>query len=182
MTKNKQKFALSAAEESNLRRLLVRFTESNEVGHSCEDTTFNQIVDTFPQIAFEVVILRTKGSVVEVYLTQRPAGDKNYANQLHCPGTFFRRLETQQFVAQRLSARELGTARITSFELCGSFVVIDSRGTTHSQVFLCRIEGEPMGGVWLDAQLVLEKAITNIDLVASHYQIIQCALSKYSYN
>lgn len=182
MPNNTPKLALSATEETELRRLLLRFTESNATGHSCEDETWNRIVDTFPQIAFEAVILRTTGSVVEVYLTQRPASDKNYANQHHCPGTFFRRLETQQAVAQRLSVRELGSATITKFELCGSFVVLDSRGTTHSQVFLCWIEGEPTGGVWLDAQLVLGKTIANIDLVASHYQIIQCALSKYSHS
>lgn len=179
MPKNTHNLALSTAEEADLRQLLRRFTESNATGHLCEDETFNLIVDTFPQIAFEGVILRTKGSVIEVYLTKRAVNDKNYANQHHCPGTFFRRHETQQDAAHRLSVSELHPATISKFELCGSFVNIDSRGTTHSQVFLCRLEGEPTGGTWVDVRQVLKMTAHDLKLVPSHYTIIQCALNKY---
>lgn len=170
---------LDRSHEIALMGLLRVFAAHTRAGGRIGDDTFNAIVGAFPQIAFEAVIFRMGVTGAEVYLTQRRADDKNYPLQWHCPGSFYRLDEQHEHVIGRLNNLELKTAKITEFMLCHSEPVIDMRGSTHSQVYLCQISGEPTGGTWHSVQDLLARRL-EIDLVAHHYLIIGKAYEKYS--
>jgi hypothetical protein len=113
---------------------------------------FNAVARHTVGIAFEAVLLRRKGEDIEVFLTLRE-NIEAYGGLWHCPGSFFRALETEKDVLKRLSQKEYG-AKITSCFFCqDSFEPEERGGICLDRIYLITLKDEPNPinkGMWFN--------------------------------
>lgn len=111
---------------------------------------FGALCRMLPIVDFEAVVIRKSfGGVLEVYLTQRSPNEPAYPGEYHCPGSAVRNGETFWAVGQRLGEGEFGTPiRRLRILWCAGFWYQEARGWAFSIPVLVELEGEPRTGKW----------------------------------
>ncbi|TSC77166.1 MAG: hypothetical protein G01um101431_349 [Parcubacteria group bacterium Gr01-1014_31] len=137
---------------------------------------FNALARLTVTVAAEAVAIRRNPStgVAEVLLTQRPATERAYPGEWHCPGSALRPGELIQGVFTRLSRAEFFTS-ITTWKEAGVWNnPNEARGHFLHLVYLCRVESGSRGQ-WFPIELLPTPTVDHhVD------QIIPMALRAYN--
>lgn len=109
--------------------------------NSLDKRLFEAIAKLSITVALEAVLLRHKGTKIEVFMMKRRK-DESFPGEWHCPGSVFRPGEQPGDVLQRLGEREFKAKLTLQSECVSDTFVKEDRGWFLSRVYLVGAKGK----------------------------------------